>query len=125
VPVTDDGAGGISTNESSAGNSFFISSMQQGGLPYYLPIITAPQAYNIDSKIDDGFPTTGTVRVVYLDVINVVPSFGYWGCNDYGGAPGTPMQYDVMGNLKPPYNSTDSPANPDRVECALNFGNAF
>jgi prepilin-type N-terminal cleavage/methylation domain-containing protein len=70
--------------------------------------ITVAQAYNIDTKIDDGLPQSGRVEALYLQQhftlawIGQIPGHGMTGssttCYDNGGAGSNPMYYSMAQN---------------------------
>jgi len=94
------------------------------GAKYSIPGTTVWQAYNIDQKIDDGFPQTGRVTVAYIvsstagyakgpatfgpsDTSATSPSSTT--CYDNGGAGGATQQYSL------------SQSNGSGMNCALSF----
>lgn len=57
-----------------------VTQLHFAGL-YSSPGITTLQAYNMDTKLDDGIPTTGSVQAVYINFVSKVlaPSVGVSG----------------------------------------------
>jgi len=137
-----------------AGNYLYVYSSMPTSLPYYsggipginffgitnvenlanslvgIPGLTVVQAYNIDKKIDDGLPQTGTVTTIYVgwaagptwsiggDVMGAGPVGAFAGtvasaspttCYDNGGNASAPMQYSIGQN-----NGTG-------INCGLSF----
>jgi len=118
------------------GNSIYVYS--QNGINYYsmsrianvlsasnfisYPALTVRQAYNIDQKIDDGFPQTGNVTTLYLygsltweggdtgstDTTTATPPSAAT-CYDDGGSTGARRTYSLSQN------------NGNGVNCALSF----
>jgi hypothetical protein len=92
------------------------------------PALTAQEAFDIDRKIDDGFPQTGNVTAIYLNSVLVFtqPAWAAGGgvqgtadtsatsgsastCYDNQGAGGAAQQYSTEIN------------NGSNVNCALSF----
>jgi prepilin-type N-terminal cleavage/methylation domain-containing protein len=72
---------------------------------YTTPLLTVQQAYAIDNKLDDGFPTSGNVTAEYLSCgiswVSGVPNIGQHisasstTCYDNGGNSSAAMQYTL------------------------------
>jgi len=111
-----------------ATNYFGISALSQVGTVTAVnstPAITVKQAYDIDKKVDDGYPTSGRVVAYYLNTT------GIWGAeggvaNLYGSAgpvsASSQTCYDDGGNSAAPMLYSLTQANGAYANCALSFG---
>ncbi len=92
-------------------NYFAISAISQfdaGWAPDSTPTIAVVQAYNIDLKIDDGLPQTGTVTAVYTNggtppawvggAVGVATAAASTTCYDNGNVGGATQLYSVGQN---------------------------
>ena len=110
-------------------NYFAISAVQQ--LSYWWadsnPGLTVKQAYDIDKKVDDGYPQSGRVLAFYLDA-NTVFYGAVWAGS--GGQTGTPYTTATPGTATTCYDNGNSVgqqtysvkiSNGANVNCALSF----
>ncbi len=83
-----------------------------GGETYWEPGMTVGQAYNIDLKIDDGYPQSGTVQsnYIYGGVI-------WWSAGDHGAANGHTGSY-----AWPSMGPTTAATAYDQINCYDNDG---
>jgi len=97
------------------------------------PALTVAEAYNMDSKIDDGLPQSGRVVAIYNTRYGAAGTYLWnaWadGGGDGGVAPGTAKSptsltcYDNGGNASAPMKYTVAPptTNSANLNCALSF----
>jgi len=109
------------------GPNFFgvgiINSIQSGnvevtGYPYPAPALTVAQAYAIDTKVDDGFPTTGNVLAQYLGVGQYLPFDGGATWSPYGATPNAYSCYDTSSGTA---KYSISYQNGAMVTCGISF----
>ena len=72
----------------SAGYNFYglvgmLDTSVASGVLSGTPAMSVLQAYTIDKKVDDGFPTTGTTQVNYLNAGAITQSNGVAGASGY------------------------------------------
>lgn len=87
-------------------------SIANGSVESQKPCLTAVDAMALDTKLDDGVPSTGDVQQQYPysgPRIN-----GYLGCD-----PNTETKYDVAGIWNASNGSPESSPNTERIECLL------
>jgi hypothetical protein len=85
----EDSGGGHPLNQADGTNYFGIGVPTgfSNGMLVQNPGFSVLQAYNIDKKIDDGYPQTGSVTAMYLnDTWNTRAA---WAANGAAGAPDT------------------------------------
>jgi prepilin-type N-terminal cleavage/methylation domain-containing protein len=114
----------MSITDTSQGDTYFDNSFTiSGNCVGICGGLTAAEALAIDTKIDDGAPTTGTVQVMYPYPGPRV-NFNGPGC-DYQVWPG-PWFYDTKG-LWADYASqiANTPPNPGQLGCALALTKRF
>jgi prepilin-type N-terminal cleavage/methylation domain-containing protein len=122
-------SGSFSATGPASGQNWFglsaITSMDSGGCHLNSNLgLTVKQAYDIDKKIDDGYPQTGNVRAEYLTGV----TWPNWANNDNNN--GVPYQtattgssttcYDNGGGSGPQQYSLEI-SNGNNVNCALSF----
>lgn len=84
VPTMKLGVGSVIVNTANGLNYWILASASGSGYspPTYTAALTPVQAYQIDTKIDDGNPITGTVVSIYGGIPGTVADAG-------GSSPGT------------------------------------
>jgi prepilin-type N-terminal cleavage/methylation domain-containing protein len=92
-------------------NSDEGTNVANGPLP--APALTVAQAYAIDTKVDDGLPTTGNVLAQYLTASAGAPG---WSTN--GATPGATTRYDTSSGTA---KYSISYANGANVTCGISF----
>lgn len=120
-PISKLGANSYFHIYSTNGQNYFVMSsiVQLGNAAYVTanPSLSAAQAYNIDTKIDDGLPQSGTVQAKYLNPFFVsvgatstaaTPSSATT-CYDNGNVAGATQKYSIGTNGR------------NGVNCALSF----
>lgn len=90
------------------GRTLFDDSAASFGTP-----LTALEAYQFDSKLDDGKPGTGTVMTSY-------PTVGPYLTSSIGCSSASTLEYDSDGS-RDFYANPESPKRPDTKECQLFF----
>ena len=130
-------SGGVTTSWGAWGlegddhNYFALTGITQvHGWPFWSSTnLTVKQAYNIDSKIDDGLPQTGNVITLYINN-NIYGFASTWAAGNAAGAlPGTPAAsspttcYDNGGDTTGlvPMTYSLSQNNGAGANCALSF----
>jgi prepilin-type N-terminal cleavage/methylation domain-containing protein len=93
-------------------NSITNSNVVQGAIPP-APALTVAQASAIDTKIDDGFPTTGNVLAQYLGLPNGTPD---WSAT--GSSPSATTCYDTSSGTA---KYSISYSNGSMVNCGISF----
>jgi prepilin-type N-terminal cleavage/methylation domain-containing protein len=93
-------------------NSVLFGSVNSGAIPP-APALTVAQAAAIDTKIDDGFPTTGNVLAQYLGTNNGAPG---WSTN--GATPSATTCYDTSSGTA---KYSISYQNGAMVNCGISF----
>jgi prepilin-type N-terminal cleavage/methylation domain-containing protein len=124
------GGYGVASGNKNSLNYFGLSAVTQLQFGQVsTPGLTVTQAYSIDKKIDDGFPTTGNVTALYL-----TSTYPHWaagggntGANNGDNSPSTGATspssttcYDNGGNAGPQQYSLSQNGGAG-VNCALSF----
>ena len=109
------------STEGRLGNLFYLSGRRQSD-GYYFPIYTAIEAYNIDAKVDDGFPVSGLIRTgqVYHSIGATDGSYWTDGCVILPG-----NIYDVRGLYVQDNGPLETTRNPDSRDCMIAWGRAY
>ena len=82
-----------------AGNYLYISTYPVNGQTFNVanPVLTPAQAFSIDSKIDDGYPMSGSVRASWINY-NCPGISGAWGQGVCYNIPATDVNVAVHGS---------------------------
>jgi prepilin-type N-terminal cleavage/methylation domain-containing protein len=105
-----------------------VSSIPFNSIPLSTPGLTVRDAFNIDTKMDDGLPQTGNVKALYLNnTINWntatwAAGGGVSGTSDTSATPGSSTTcYDNNSNGGTPQKYSLSQNNGIGTNCALSF----